>query len=102
MARKASKVLTDGELRIMKVVWKLKQASVKDVVNHLNKKENLAYNTVQTMMNILIYLTILKVIKLCSKIILGGHCNDIVLFTIKEIAYSEIIFKGIFFRPSAL
>lgn len=53
MARKVSKTLTEGELRIMEVVWKLQSASVRDVATVLQKKESVAYNTVQTMLRIL-------------------------------------------------
>ena len=53
MARKESKTLTEGELRIMEVVWKLQNASVKDVTDVLQAKEAVAYNTVQTMLRIL-------------------------------------------------
>lgn len=53
MARNRSQTLTDGELRIMDVIWKLDEASVKDVTAELNKTEAVAYNTVQTMMGIL-------------------------------------------------
>jgi len=53
MARKPSKTLTDGELRIMDVIWDKKQVTVSDVVDALKAKDNLAYNTVQTMMKIL-------------------------------------------------
>ena len=53
MARKPSKTLTDGELRIMEVLWSLKSASVRDVANALREKDDVAYNTVQTMLGIL-------------------------------------------------
>jgi len=53
MARKVSKILTDGELRIMNVIWDLQNASVKNVVEVLQKDSPVAYNTVQTMMRIL-------------------------------------------------
>jgi len=53
MARKASKTLTDGELRIMEVLWRLKKGSVREVVNALREKEDVAYNTVQTVLGIL-------------------------------------------------
>ena len=53
MARKPSKTLTDGELRIMDVLWSLKSASVRDVANALREKDDVAYNTVQTMLGIL-------------------------------------------------
>ncbi|MEM7084272.1 MAG: BlaI/MecI/CopY family transcriptional regulator [Pseudomonadota bacterium] len=53
MARKSSKTLTEGELRIMEVLWELQSASVRDVVDRLSEREPVAYNTVQTMMGIL-------------------------------------------------
>ncbi|MEE8327848.1 MAG: BlaI/MecI/CopY family transcriptional regulator [Nitrosomonadaceae bacterium] len=53
MARKPSKTLTDGELRIMEVVWHQKTATVNDVTDALRNKRGPAYNTVQTMMRIL-------------------------------------------------
>jgi len=53
MARKVSKTLTDGELRIMDVVWDLREASVKDVTETLRETTPVAYNTVQTMLRIL-------------------------------------------------
>lgn len=37
----------------MDVVWKLKQASVKEVTEQLNRNDDVAYNTVQTMLGIL-------------------------------------------------
>lgn len=53
MARKASQTLTEGELRLMKVIWTLETATVRDVVVELEKKGTVAYNTVQTMLRIL-------------------------------------------------
>ena len=53
MARKTSKTLTEGELRIMDVVWKLQNASVRDVTAVIQEKDSVAYNTVQTMLRIL-------------------------------------------------
>jgi len=53
MARKASQTLTEGELRLMKVVWTLGTATVRDVVVELEKEGKVAYNTVQTMLRIL-------------------------------------------------
>ena len=53
MPRKASKVLTDGELKIMEVIWQLESASVKQVTGELQKKEPATYKTVQTMLRIL-------------------------------------------------
>ncbi len=53
MSRTTSKTLTDGELRIMKAVWRLKSTNVKQVVDLIRDEGELAYNTVQTMMGIL-------------------------------------------------
>ena len=49
MARRRSKTLTDGEARLMQVLWDLQSATVADVVSRL--KSN--YSTVQTMLRIL-------------------------------------------------
>ena len=49
MARRRSKTLTDGEARLMQVLWDLQSATVADVVARL--KSN--YSTVQTMLRIL-------------------------------------------------
>ena len=53
MARKASLALTDGELRIMQVLWDRTRASVGDVVEHIEGAARPAYNTVLTMLRIL-------------------------------------------------
>ena len=53
MARKKTPNLTEAELRLMKVVWDLKEASVNDVLVNLPEDYNLAYNTVLTTMRIL-------------------------------------------------
>lgn len=53
MARKASLALTDGELRIMHVLWDRTRASVGDVVEHIEGEVRPAYNTVLTMLRIL-------------------------------------------------
>jgi BlaI family transcriptional regulator, penicillinase repressor len=45
--------LTGQELEIMKVVWKLESASVRQVYEILLKKRHIAYTTVMTMMKIL-------------------------------------------------
>jgi BlaI family transcriptional regulator, penicillinase repressor len=45
--------LTGQELEIMKVVWKLKTATVRQVYETLLKERKIAYTTVMTMMNIL-------------------------------------------------
>lgn len=45
--------LTEHELEIMKVVWQLEPATVRDVYEHLLKRKKVAYTTVMTMMKIL-------------------------------------------------
>ncbi len=45
--------LTPQELAIMKVVWKLDQATVRDVYEAIREKRPIAYTTVMTMMRIL-------------------------------------------------
>ncbi len=53
MARKRSPTLTDGESRLMNVLWKKERATVGEVVSALPRKHAVAYNTVQTMLRIL-------------------------------------------------
>ena len=48
-----ARVLTDLELEIMKIVWHLEKATVRDVYEELNKRRKIAYTTVMTMMRIL-------------------------------------------------
>jgi BlaI family penicillinase repressor len=45
--------LTPQELAIMKVVWRLEKATVRDVYEALRDKRPIAYTTVMTMMKIL-------------------------------------------------
>jgi BlaI family transcriptional regulator, penicillinase repressor len=45
--------LTDQELEIMKIVWDLEQATVRDVYEKLLEHRKIAYTTVMTMMKIL-------------------------------------------------
>lgn len=52
MSRKASAVLTDHELRLMEVLWKLGNATVADVTARVGSPP-LAYNTVLTTMRTL-------------------------------------------------
>lgn len=52
MSRKASPVLTDHELRLMEVLWKLGNATVADVTARVGSPP-LAYNTVLTTMRTL-------------------------------------------------
>ena len=51
--RGKSGILTGQELEIMKVIWPLGQATVRDVYDDLKRRRTIAYTTVQTMMNIL-------------------------------------------------
>ena len=51
--RKKSETLTSQELEIMKVIWPLGQATVREVYDQLRTHRTVAYTTVQTMMNIL-------------------------------------------------
>jgi predicted transcriptional regulator len=53
MARPSSPGLTDAELRVMRVLWKQKRATVGAVVERLAGAHTLAYNTVLTTLNIL-------------------------------------------------
>lgn len=52
MSRKKSLTLTDHELRLMEVLWRRGEATVADVVNHLEPPP-LAYSTVLTTMRTL-------------------------------------------------
>jgi BlaI family penicillinase repressor len=51
--RTPTTTLTPQELAIMKVVWKLETATVRDVFEHLQSRRPVAYTTVLTMMKIL-------------------------------------------------
>jgi predicted transcriptional regulator len=51
--RNKSRTLTEQELEIMKVVWELQNATVRDVYEALLRRRKIAYTTVMTMMNIL-------------------------------------------------
>jgi BlaI family transcriptional regulator, penicillinase repressor len=51
--RPKSETLTGQELEIMKVIWPLGQATVREVYDELRGHRAIAYTTVQTMMNIL-------------------------------------------------
>jgi predicted transcriptional regulator len=51
--RKPSNTLTPQELAIMKVVWRLETATVREVYEALRKSRPIAYTTVMTMMNVL-------------------------------------------------
>jgi BlaI family transcriptional regulator, penicillinase repressor len=51
--RPASATLTPNELAIMKVVWTLERATVRDVYEALRSRRPIAYTTVLTMMKVL-------------------------------------------------
>jgi BlaI family penicillinase repressor len=51
--RPKSDTLTAQELEIMKVIWPLGRATVREVYDQLRARRTVAYTTVQTMMNIL-------------------------------------------------
>lgn len=53
MARRQSRQLTDGEHRIMKVLWSKGSATVAEVAEALAGKDGSAYTTVLTMMRIM-------------------------------------------------
>jgi BlaI family transcriptional regulator, penicillinase repressor len=53
MARRSLPALGAQELAIMKVVWRLKDASVRDVYETLRERRSVAYTTVMTMMSTL-------------------------------------------------
>jgi predicted transcriptional regulator len=53
MARRRSAALTDGELRIMRVLWARGHATVGEVVEQIEGGTRPAYNTVLTMLKIL-------------------------------------------------
>jgi predicted transcriptional regulator len=51
--RRATAVPTEQELEILKIVWRLRKATVRDVYETLLERRRIAYTTVMTMMNIL-------------------------------------------------
>jgi len=51
--RPRSTILTDQELEIMKIVWQLEKATVRDVYEAMLERRKIAYTTVMTMMKIL-------------------------------------------------
>jgi predicted transcriptional regulator len=51
--RSAHPTLTPQELAIMKIVWRLDRATVRDVYETLRERREVAYTTVMTMMKIL-------------------------------------------------
>lgn len=53
MARRPAPALTDGEARIMAVLWERKRATVAEVQTALKGRHRLTYSTVQTVLRIL-------------------------------------------------
>ena len=53
MPRKQSVALTDAESEVMAILWRLRRASVGDVVTAMNETRAVTYSTVQTMLRIL-------------------------------------------------
>ena len=51
--KKPSRLLTEVELELMNVVWKLGRCSVREVLDLLPKERDLAYTSVATVMKIL-------------------------------------------------
>ena len=51
--RPRSTTLTEQELEIMKIVWRLGEGTVRDVYEATLERRKIAYTTVMTMMNIL-------------------------------------------------
>jgi BlaI family penicillinase repressor len=53
MARPVTPTLTASERKILEVLWKKREATVREVTEELSKKTSVAYNTVLTMFRIL-------------------------------------------------
>lgn len=58
--KKSTSLLTDVELELMTIIWRLKEASVNDVMEQLSSARPLAYTSVSTMMRILEHKGVLK------------------------------------------
>lgn len=54
------KLLTETELELMTILWKLEEGTVSDVIEQLPKERDLAYTSVSTIMRILEQKRILK------------------------------------------
>ncbi len=55
-----AKLLTETELELMTIIWRLGEGSVSDVLEQLPKERNLAYTSVSTILRILEQKHILK------------------------------------------
>lgn len=53
MARSESKLLTEVELELMNILWKLKEATVREVMAQLPTERKLAYTSASTIIRIL-------------------------------------------------
>ncbi len=64
MSKKSlSSLLTEVELEIMNILWKIKEGSVRDVLSKLSPERNLAYTSASTMLRILEQKKIVESIK---------------------------------------
>lgn len=54
MARPTSPTLTEAERRLLEVLWKKKEASVREVTDELAARDPIALTTVQTMLGVLL------------------------------------------------
>jgi len=43
--------MTPGEFELMEILWQLREASVKDVLDHVDQRRMLAYTTVMTVLD---------------------------------------------------
>lgn len=50
MKRKKIRDLSDSELEVMKILWEKGEGTVRDILDELGHKKNLAFNTVMTFM----------------------------------------------------
>jgi predicted transcriptional regulator len=53
MKKNDTKLLTETELELMNILWKLNEGTVNDVIAELPKERDLAYTSVSTIMRIL-------------------------------------------------
>ncbi|MEH6459965.1 BlaI/MecI/CopY family transcriptional regulator [Chitinimonas sp. JJ19] len=53
MTRPTAAALTDAERELLEVLWRKKQASVREVTDEIAKKKSVAYTTVLTMFKVL-------------------------------------------------
>jgi len=53
MARPVTPTLTDSERKLLEVLWKRKEASVREVTDELSQKTPIAYTTVLTLLSLM-------------------------------------------------